>query len=210
MGIRKKGKFITFEGIEGSGKSTQIKLLKNYIEKKLKKKVFLTREPGGTSISEKIRKLIINDLKDNHNPYAELYLIFAARALHFDVIKKKIDKGYFVLCDRYIDSTIAYQHYNGSIDLNLIKIIQSKIHSNKLPNITFLLDINPQISKQRLLKRGKKLDRFDKLSLKRMRLVRNGFLKLAKIDKKRVVIVKNDINKEVAHNLIIKNLLKKI
>ena len=88
--------------------------------------------------------------------------------------------------------------------------MQSKIHSNKFPDITFLLDINPRISKQRLLKRGKKLDRFDKLSLKKMALVRNGFIKIAKINKKKVVIVKNDINKEVAHDLIVKNLLKKI
>ena len=87
MGL-KKGFFITFEGIEGSGKTTQIKLLYKYLKKKTKK-VYLTREPGGTKISEKIRSLVIKDLSNNTNPLTELFLLFAARAEHFDLIKKK-------------------------------------------------------------------------------------------------------------------------
>jgi dTMP kinase len=121
MGIN-KGLFVTFEGIEGSGKSTHIKSLAVFLKKK-KKKVFLTREPGGTKISEKIRSLVIQDLNNQSNPLTELFLLFAARAEHYDVIKDKLKKGYIVLCDRYLDSTMAYQHYNGHIQTKTINYL---------------------------------------------------------------------------------------
>ena len=203
-----RGIFITFEGIEGSGKSTQIKLLYNFLKKNVSKKIFLTREPGGTKISEKIRKLVIKDLDDENNPLTELFLLFAARAEHYDLIKEKLSSGHIVLCDRYIDSTIAYQHFNGSIDLKLINYLQRLIDKNIGPNLTILLDANPSISKKRMLLRTKKLDRFDKESLKKMNIIKNGFLKVAKIQKKRIFVINANTDLDLIHDKIKSKVLK--
>jgi len=203
-----RGIFITFEGIEGSGKSTQIKLLYNFLKKNVSKKIFLTREPGGTKISEKIRKLVIKDLDDENNPLTELFLLFAARAEHYDLIKEKLSSGHIVLCDRYIDSTIAYQHFNGSIDLKLINYLQKLIDKNIGPNLTILLDANPSISKKRMLLRTKKLDRFDKESLKKMNIIKNGFLKVAKIQKKRIFVINANTDLDLIHDKIKSKVLK--
>lgn len=209
MGL-KKGLFITFEGIEGSGKSTQIKLLENFIKKNITKKVFLTREPGGTKVSEKLRNIIINDLTEKSNPYSELFLIFAARTEHYELIKKKINLGYIVLCDRYIDSTISYQHYNGSIPIKIINKLQQLIDKRKQPNITFLLNIDVKISRNRINSRKRKLDRFDRLSIYRMKKIRNAFLKIYKNNRKRIFLVNNNLNKEDSHSVIVKHFLKRL
>lgn len=201
MGIN-HGVFITFEGIEGSGKSTLIKSLYFFLKKNISKKIFLTREPGGTKISEKIRKIVINDLNDSNNPLTELFLLFAARAEHYDLIKKKINNGYIVLCDRYIDSTIAYQHFNGLIDLKTINYFQRLIDKNTKPDLTILLDVKPAISKKRMLLRKKKLDRFDNESLKKMSIVRNGFLKIAKLNKKRIIVINNNLDQNLSFEKI--------
>ena len=109
MGLN-KGILITFEGIEGSGKSTQINRIYKYL-KKNNIKCIKTREPGGTKLSEKIRKLIINELKNNEDNLTELLLLFASRSNHFLKMSKYLKKNYVVICDRYIDSTYVYQHY---------------------------------------------------------------------------------------------------
>ena len=195
MGIA-KGFFITFEGIEGSGKSTQIASLSSFLKKKITKKVFLTREPGGTKISEKIRKLVINDLDEKSNSLTELLLLFAARAEHYYLIIEKLNKNYIVLCDLYIDSTIAYQHYNGDIKLDVINYLQKLIDPKNKPDLTILLDIDPIVSKSRILKRNKKLDRFDKESVSKMSKIRKAFLKIAKLNKKRVIVISNNLSKK--------------
>ncbi len=207
MGIN-KDLFITFEGIEGSGKSTQIKLLANFIKTKIRKKVYLTREPGGTKISEKIRKLVINDLHSKSNSLTELFLLFAARAEHYDLIKDKLNKGYIVLCDRYVDSTIAYQHYNGNIKLEVINYIQKLIDKDQKPNLTFLLDINPSLGKERISKRSKKKDRFDKEPVNRMNKIRSAFKKIALLNKNRIVLISNHLPKAVVQANIQKELLR--
>lgn len=207
MGIN-KDLFITFEGIEGSGKSTQIKLLANFIKTKIRKKVFLTREPGGTKISEKIRKLVINDLHSKSNSLTELFLLFAARAEHYDLIKDKLNKGYIVLCDRYVDSTIAYQHYNGNIKLEVINYIQKLIDKDQKPNLTFLLDISPSLGKERISKRSKKKDRFDKEPVNRMNKIRSAFKKIALLNKNRIVLISNHLPKAVVQANIQKELLR--
>lgn len=201
MGID-RGVFITFEGIEGSGKSTQIKYLYSFLKNNITKKIFLTREPGGTKISEKIRNIVIKDLDLNNNPLTELFLLFAARAEHYDLIKKKLNDGFIVLCDRYIDSTIAYQHFNGSIELKTINYLQKLIDQNTKPNLTILLDIKPSLSKKRMLLRKKKLDRFDNESLKKMEIVRKGFLKIAKLNKKRIVVINNNLDQYISEKKI--------
>ena len=201
MGID-RGVFITFEGIEGSGKSTQIKSLYTFLKNNISKKIFLTREPGGTKISEKIRKIVIKDLDSSSNPLTELFLLFAARAEHYDLIKKKLNDGFIVLCDRYLDSTIAYQHFNGTIELKIINYLQKLIDKNIKPNLTILLDVKPSLSKKRMLLRKKKLDRFDNESLKKMEIVRKGFLKIAKLNKKRIVVINNNLDQDASERKI--------
>ena len=201
MGIN-RGVFITFEGIEGSGKSTQIKSLYTFLKNNISKKIFLTREPGGTKISEKIRKIVIKDLDSSSNPLTELFLLFAARAEHYDLIKKKLNDGFIVLCDRYLDSTIAYQHFNGTIELKIINYLQKLIDKNIKPNLTILLDVKPSLSKKRMHLRKKKLDRFDNESLKKMEIVRKGFLKIAKLNKKRIVVINNNLDQDASERKI--------
>ena len=201
MGID-RGVFITFEGIEGSGKSTQIKSLYTFLKNNISKKIFLTREPGGTKISEKIRKIVIKDLDSSNNPLTELFLLFAARAEHYDLIKKKLNDGFIVLCDRYLDSTIAYQHFNGTIELKIINYLQKLIDKNIKPNLTILLDVKPSLSKKRMHLRKKKLDRFDNESLKKMEIVRKGFLKIAKLNKKRIVVINNNLDQDASERKI--------
>ena len=207
MGID-RGFFITFEGIEGSGKSTQIALLSSFLKKKITKKVFLTREPGGTKISEKIRKLVINDLDEKSNSLTELLLLFAARAEHYDLIREKLNNNYIVLCDRYIDSTVAYQHYNGDIKLDVINYMQKLIDPKNKPDLTILLDIDPVVSKSRILKRNKKLDRFDKESVGKMNKIRKAFLKIAKLNKKRVIVISNNLSKKDVQTNVQNQVLK--
>tara|TARA_B100000963_G_scaffold361443_1_gene396901 strand:+ start:2784 stop:3410 length:627 start_codon:yes stop_codon:yes gene_type:complete len=201
-----KGVLITFEGIEGCGKSTQINKLYKFLKKK-KIKCIKTREPGGTKLSEKIRKLIISDLKNNEDNLTELLLLFASRSNHFLKMSKYLKKDYIVICDRYIDSTYAYQHYEQGQSLQLINLLQKKIDNNLKPFITFFLDIPTSLSKKRLSNRTK-LDRFDKYNVKKMNNIRKSFLKLNK-KFKRIIKIDGVRSENQVHNDIIDLLLKK-
>ena len=205
MGL-KKGVFITFEGIEGCGKSTQIEKIYKFF-KKNKIKCIKTREPGGTRLSEKIRKLIIHDLKNNEDNLTELLLLFASRSNHFLKISKYLKKKYVVICDRYIDSTYVYQHCEQGQSLKFINFLQKKIDNDVKPNITFLLDVTPSISKNRIHKR-KQRDRFDRYNNAKMNILRKGFLKLSK-KYQRIVKIDGGKNENEVHNDIIKYLTKK-
>ena len=209
MGIG-KGNLITFEGIEGSGKSTQL----NEVYKLLKKrkiKCIKTREPGGTRLAEKIRKLIIKDLKNNEDNLTELLLLFAARSNHFLKIKKLIKKGYLVLCDRYIDSTYAYQHCEQGQDIKLINFLQNLISKKSFPKITFFIDIPVKISKLRVKGRGR-LDRFDQYGEKKLNKLRKSFINLTKKHNRIIKIDgtknKKDITIQIVDYLIKKNVIK--
>lgn len=208
MGLNKNGFLISFEGIEGSGKSTQIKLLYKYL-KLLKKKVIITREPGGTLVAEKLRKIVINDLKNNEDKITELLLILAARADHIKKINYFISKGYIVLCDRFIDSTFVYQHFEQKIPINYINFIQNKLLNVPFPKITFLLDINPLLSKIRVNLRKKKKDRFDKYNKIKMLRIRNYFKKLYLQNKNRIILINGSLNQNQIRNLIINTLVNK-
>ncbi len=205
MGL-KKGILITFEGIEGCGKSTQINKLYNFF-KKNNIKCIKTREPGGTKISEKIRKVIIEDLKNNEDNLTELLLLFASRSNHIIKISQYLKKNYIVICDRYIDSTYVYQHYEQGQSLKLINLLQKKIENKTKPFITFFLDIPVTVTKKRLSNR-KKLDRFDKYSIVKLNNLRNSFLKLSK-KFKRIVKIDANNNINVVHKEIIKHLSNK-
>ena len=209
MGIG-KGNLITFEGIEGSGKSTQLNDVYKFLKKR-KIKCIKTREPGGTRLAEKIRKLIIKDLKNNEDNLTELLLLFAARSNHFLKIKKLIKKGYLVLCDRYIDSTYAYQHYEQGQDIKLINFLQNLISKKSFPKITFFIDIPVKISKLRVKGRGR-LDRFDQYGEKKLNKLRKSFINLTKKHNRIIKIDgtknKKDITIQIVDYLIKKNVIK--
>ena len=181
---KKKPFFIVFEGVEGCGKSFQSKKL----FRKLKKnglKTLLTREPGGTKSSELIRNLILKDYfqknkKEKFDKYTDTLLYLASRNEH---VKNKIlpalKKKFIVICDRFVDSTLAYQVYGKKVNLNFINNIHKIILNGVKPNLTFLLIVNSRSSKKRLLKRKTK-NRYDNFSEKFYRDAQKSFIKIAK------------------------------
>jgi dTMP kinase len=186
----KKSFFICFEGVEGSGKSTQAKLLYKFIKKKITKNVILTREPGGTLFSEKIRNLML-DKKTNISPLTEFFLLMAARNEHIiSKINFYLKNNFIIICDRFFYSTLAYQHYLEGMDKKFIFSIQKKIFNKVHPDITFLIDLNKKESKVRINKRAKKTNRFDKLSSYHFNKIRNGFIKISKMYKNKIVLIK--------------------
>ena len=198
----KKSFFICFEGVEGSGKSTQAKLLYKFIKKKITKNVILTREPGGTLFSEKIRNLML-DKKTNINPLTEFFLLMAARNEHIiSKINFYLKKNFIIICDRFFYSTLAYQHYLEGMDKKFIFSIQKKIFNKVHPDITFLIDLNKKESKVRINKRAKKTNKFDKLSSYHFNKIRSGFIKISNMYKNKIVLIKgskslNEIQNEI-------------
>jgi len=201
----KKPFFICFEGVEGSGKSTQAKLLYKFIKKNITKNVILTREPGGTLFSEKIRNLIL-DKKTNISTLTEFFLLMAARNEHIiSKINFYLKKNFIIICDRFFYSTLAYQHYLEDMDKKFIFNIQKKIYKKIHPDLTFLIDLNNKESKIRISNRSKKTNKFDKLSSYHFNKIRNGFIKISKAYKNKIVLIQgsrslieiqNEINKK--------------
>ena len=195
---------IVFEGIEGSGKTTLINHVSKYLKKK-KISFIKIREPGGNKNSEKIRKLILNK-KNKFNPLTDLMLYLASRSENIENVIKKNYKKKMILLDRFIDSTIAYQHYgmgiNKSVIVNINKILLKKIR----PNITFLNIVNMQNLKKRLYLRKNK-NRYDNFKIEFYKKVQAGFVKLSKNKNNYVVIDSNNNlveNKKKVLNMIIK------
>lgn len=199
-----KGKFITFEGSEGCGKSTQSKLLYQYLKKRGYPAVYL-REPGGIKISEKIRKILLGP--ENHfAPICETLLYMAARAEAVrQVIKPALLKGKLVICDRFLDSTVVYQGYGLGIDIDFIKRVGNFVTQGIKPNLTIFLDL---AVKKGLRHRKSALDRIEKRSLAYHFRVRRGYLKLAKLEPKRIKIIKVDDDKNKTQEKIRKLILK--
>ena len=209
---KKKPLFITFEGIEGSGKSYQSKLL----FKKLKRNKFstiLTREPGGTPGAERIRKLILDDyfqknFNEKYNKYTDTLLYLAARNEHIEnKIKPSLNKKKIVICDRFTDSTFAYQVYGKDVDRILIDSIHKSILKGIKPDITFILKVNISKAMSRLSKRKKK-NRYDKFSKNFYAKVQNGFLKIAKTNKKRYVVLDNSKDNSEVEKIIYNKIIK--
>ena len=200
--------FICFEGVEGSGKSTQAKLLYKFIKKNITKNVILTREPGGTLFSEKIRNLML-DKKTNISPLTEFFLLMAARNEHIiSKINFYLKKKFIIICDRFFYSTIAYQHYLEGMDRKFIFSIQKKIFNKVHPDITFLIDLNKKESKIRINKRSKKKNKFDKLSSYHFNKIRNGFLKISKMYKNKIILIKGNKSLNEIQKVINKKTLK--
>ena len=204
----KKPFFICFEGVEGSGKSTQAELLFKFIKKNITKNVILTREPGGTLFSEKIRNLLL-DKKTNISPITEFFLLMAARNEHLiNKINFYLKKYFIIICDRFFYSTLAYQHYLEDMDKKFIFNIKKKIYKKIHPDLTFLIDLNKKESKIRINKRSKKTNRFDKLSSYHFNKIRNGFIKISKKYKNKIVLIKGSRSLNEIHSEINKKTLK--
>jgi dTMP kinase len=190
------GRLITFEGVEGSGKTTQIKRLSDYLEGG-GFKVEVYREPGATRVGEQIRKILLNPDHIELCPYTELLLYYAARAQIVDEkIAPAVNSGVIALCDRYYDSSTAYQHYGRGLEIKLLDVLTDnfvKVH----PNLTILLDIPV---KEGLIRRGKSLDEFGKLDRLEAEAyefherVRQGYLEIAWKNPERVKIVDGSLS----------------
>ncbi|OPX45817.1 thymidylate kinase [Ruminiclostridium hungatei] len=174
----KKGLFITFEGTDGSGKTTQIKLLEEYMSTK-GREVVLSREPGGTRVSEIIRDIILEPENKEIVPLTEMILYAASRAQHVaEVIEPAVNNGKIVICDRYVDSSYAYQGGGRGVDLKIIADVNRIAINGTVPDITFFLDIDPEISiRRRINSTG--ADRIEQEKLDFHRRVYDGYKKLS-------------------------------
>ena len=181
--------FITFEGLDSSGKSTQAKLLAEELKEEGKQVVFL-REPGGTGISEKIRAILLDRDHLEMDQLAELFLFSAARTqLVTEVIQPALSAGMIVLCDRFHDSTTAYQGYGRGLDLDAVKRINTVATKGLLPDVTFILDI-PTSEIQRRRSRAKlDVDRMESSGLEFYEKVRKGYQAIARGEPKRCVLI---------------------
>ena len=200
-----KKPLIVFEGIEGSGKSHHIQMVVNYLIKKKKKFIHL-REPGGNKNSEKIRKLIL-DNKSTFNKNTDLLLYLSARSENVELIKKNIGKK-IILIDRFVDSTIAYQHYGMGVNIKFIMLINKFLLKGININFTFLNLVNSKNMQLRLLKR-KKLNRYDQFKVTFYKKVQNGFIKILKRNPSKYM--KIDSNSDIIENEnIILNKIKEL
>jgi dTMP kinase len=188
------GLLITFEGVEGSGKTTQIGRLKNYLIKK-GIRCIVTREPGGSPIGEGIRKILLDPDHREMSPLSELLLYEASRAQHVrDVIKPELRKKTVILCDRFCDASIAYQGYGRKIDLTWVERLNRLATQGIRPDLTFLLDCPSDIGLTRALERNRlrkqeKEGRFEREKIQFHNRVRKGYLSIAKREPRRLKVI---------------------
>ncbi len=194
---KKQSLFITLEGGEGAGKTTQINRLAEALTRE-NYKVITTREPGGTPEGEKIRSLFVRDGGAQWTPLAEVLLVLAARAMHVErVVRPALEAGKIVLCDRFSDSTLAYQGYGRGLDAKTIARLSQDVLGDLQPDLTFILDLPPEVGLSRSTKRMAREglsgiegeDRFEKLEMGFHHKVREGFLTIAKNEPERCVVI---------------------
>ena len=189
--VKNPGRFITLEGGEGAGKSTQIQVIKDYLLSR-GNDVVVTREPGGTPEGQEIRNLLVSGDKDNWSPLSETLLILADRAAHLErVIRPALAEGKYVVCDRFFDSTKAYQGVAGGLGLDVIHNLQQPVLGKTLPDVTLLLDIDPEKGLRRAQERGGEL-RFESKTLAYHRTLRNAFLDFAAQEPERIFVIDAD------------------
>jgi len=191
-----KGFFITIEGIEGVGKSTNINTIKGYLTQK-KIDFIITREPGGTLLAEKIRDLLLEVNNDEKlSELSELLLIFASRAQHLEkLIKPALTKGKWVICDRFTDATYAYQGEGRGLDWGKISQLEELVQEHLRPDLTIILDLDPRLGLERAKGRGE-LDRFEQEKMEFFTKVRTAYLKIAAADPERCIVI--DASSELA------------
>lgn len=181
----KKGLFITFEGADGCGKTTQMNLLAEYL-KNQGYEVVLTREPGGKGLGEKIREILLNydgEVSDR----CESFLFLADRAQNIDtIVNPAVNSGKIVLCDRHTDSSVAYQGYGRGLDIERINLLNNLATNGRKPDLTFVFDIDTETSMKRV---GKEKDRMESAGLEFHKKVHNGYLEIAKKEPERIKVI---------------------
>ncbi len=210
-----KGIFITFEGGEGSGKSTQIKLLRDYLSDHYQRNIILTREPGGSVGAEEIRSLLLKGQGSRWDKLSELLLFSAARRDHLvKTIWPAIEQGDIVLSDRFADSTIAYQCFGYGYDEKMyqdVKMLYQMIAGNFKPNLTFILDLDVETGLMRSRKRaGNDEQRFEDMQLIFHQNLRNGFLTLARENPSQYAVIDASQSIEDIHSQIVKQFSERI
>ena len=194
-----KGLFITFEGADGCGKTTQIELLDEYLRNK-GYKTLLTREPGAKGLGENLREILLNyDGEVSSN--CEAFLFLADRAQHVDcVVKPAVENGTIVLCDRHADSTIAYQGYGRGVNIDELRHLNNIATSGMKPDLTFVFDVDVETSQSRV---GENKDRMESAGIEFFKRVRNGFLEIAKQEPQRVKVINSKQSIEEVHKQVI-------
>lgn len=195
----KKGLFITFEGADGCGKTTQMNLLAGYL-KNQGREVVLTREPGGKGLGEKIREILLNydgEVSDR----CESFLFLADRAQNIDtIVNPAVDAGKIVLCDRHTDSSVAYQGYGRGLNIERINMLNNLATNGKKPDITFVFDIDTETSMKRV---GKEKDRMESAGFEFHTKVRNGYLEIAKKEPERIKVIDASKSIEEIHQEVL-------
>ena len=195
----KNGLFITFEGADGCGKTTQIELLDKYLRGK-SFNTLLTREPGAKGLGVKLREILLN-YEGDVSPVCESFLFLADRAQHVDcIIKPAIKEGKIILCDRHTDSTVAYQGYGRGLDINQINSLNNIATSGLKPDLTIVLDVDVETSMQRV---GKNKDRMESAGIEFFERVRQGFIEIAKKEPNRVKVINSSDTIDNIHKQIV-------
>tara|TARA_X000001036_G_C20465848_1_gene719407 strand:+ start:59 stop:688 length:630 start_codon:yes stop_codon:yes gene_type:complete len=195
--------FITFEGGDGSGKSTQVNLLKDYLDN-LNFETIKTREPGGTPSAEILRDLLTTGEVEKWAPMSEALLMWASRYEHLiQVIEPALNSGKNVICDRFYDSTYAYQGVAHNLGIDKMEKLKKIIIGDIEPDITFVLDIDPKVGLKRSLDRSDKENRFESYNIDFHNNIRRAFLEIAKKNKDRCIVVDAALNEQEINNLII-------
>lgn len=202
--------FITLEGGEGTGKSTQAKLLEQYLKSK-GIDVVLTREPGGSIGAESIRELLVTGDVNKWSTATEVLLMYAARSDHFEkLIRPALQNNQWVICDRFLDSTLAYQGYAKGFDLNFLNILYQKIIGEIKPDITFIFDVDVEAGLNRANVRINSANsnegRFESMDLNFHKLVRNGFLHIAAQNPERCKVINAGLPIDAVYAQVIESL----
>lgn len=204
------GKFITFEGGEGTGKSTQTHLLADFLREQ-GIRVITTREPGGTEGAELIRALLVSGTTNRWSPLSEVLLLNAARLDHWQkVILPAVQAGSWVICDRFTDSTLAYQGYGHGVDLLFIKNLHQQLFSTHQPDLTFVFDLDPAIGIKRSLERHTSETRFENLQLDFHHRMRQGYLDIAQENPTRCRLIDASKTVQETHKTIVQEIEKSL
>ena len=189
-----RGRFITLEGIDGAGKSTHLRWIARFLKDR-GVRLKLTREPGGTAVGEKLRRLLLGGQQQPH-PETETLLVFAARREHLDkVIIPALDAGLWVLCDRFTDATYAYQAAGSGVSWKKVGVLEQWVQHGLQPDLTILFDVMPAVGRRRSV-RQKRPDRFEREKDSYYLRVRNAYLKRARADPRRMRVI--DANNRIA------------
>ena len=203
--MKHKGFFITLEGVEGAGKTTQVQRLAEALDGT----VIVTREPGGTPLAEQIRDVFLS--ASTMSATTELMLIAAARAQHVtELILPALNTGQIVICDRFCDATVAYQGYRKGIDLKQIEQVNQIATGGLTPDVTFLLDLSPDIGLQRKRDSDEPLTRLEHETLASHEKVREGYLAVAEAEPQRVKLIDAQLGADAIHNILVTESKKRI